>query len=166
MKGFFGREPAATLLICIQRKRATFSTTGSPASTTGREEARSASAGLSPNATEVTAARARGAEDGESSNSPVSWISPPRPKKPKTGYSEACCACSPHTAAGCVVTRPPGRYPHHPGPPAACGSGLAGDNGHVTSYIAPRLTEHVHTTWSCVSVTALVVITTFTDLEN
>lgn len=53
----------ATLLICIQRKRAPFSTTGSLANTTREEEALvSVSAGLSLNATETAAARARGTQ--------------------------------------------------------------------------------------------------------
>lgn len=71
-KNFFGRKPSATPLICIQRKCATFSTTGSPANSTRREEAPSLSAGLSLRATETAAARRRRTEDGESFNT-LEW---------------------------------------------------------------------------------------------
>lgn len=64
----------AIFLICIQRKRATFSTTGSSANTTRRKEALfSVSAGLSLNATEIAAARARGIEDGETFKT-LEWV--------------------------------------------------------------------------------------------
>lgn len=64
---FFGRKSSATLLICIQRKHAPFSTMGRPANTTRREEALlSEPASLSINVMEIAASGARGIEDGES----------------------------------------------------------------------------------------------------
>lgn len=71
-----------------------------------------------------------------------------------------------HLALVFKPASPPALNPNRPARPAACGSGLAGDSGHVTSYTAARLTEHAHTTRSGVSFTALAVIIAFTDPEN